>query len=250
MKERRKLPRYSLKKYLTVYNSVSGQPIGELVNMSEEGAMFVTPEPIRETTSIPCRVKLPLRIMEQDEIVFEAEYRWCRKNIKKNRWESGYRLVTTGINAELIPYLVLGFEIGDWGDKDLPEVTIIGLESRRGSVRYEFDFPLPVFEVDSYRQIGELSDLSTLGIGIITNRPVKKGDRLNCRVKLPRKVFQEDYLVLQSVCMWSRKIGEQSQYESGHRIETISKRDTAIILNLIIHGGEEQHAERAARVLK
>jgi hypothetical protein len=250
MKERRHQHRHQPKVYLTVYDAATGAPLGQLVNMSSEGAMLVTPEPVKVGSRVRCRLNLPLRLMERDAIEFDAECRWCRKNIPANRWESGYQLAVASEDAEIIPYLIIGFEIGGWGDEGpLPEVKTIDLSNRRQSTRYEFDYNLPVYEFDNYRQIGELADLSTEGVRIISRRPVEKGDRLRCRVKLNRTIFQEDYLFLEVRCMWSREISGSTQFESGHRIVNISRRDAAIVMNLIFHDGRPCPGQRTARLV-
>lgn len=251
MVERRKQQRYRPAKYLTVYDFSTGKPLGKLVNMSSEGAMLVTPGPVKESSLLRCCLKLPLQLRGRGEVIFDAECRWCRKNVNADRWESGHQLTMADEDAELVPYLLIGFEVGDWGEKcPVPEVRTIDLANRRDSTRYQFGCTLPVFEKDSYRQIGELADLSTQGVRIISSRPINKGDQLRCRIKLHRKVFQEDFLVFESECRWHRKIEGHLQYESGHRIVTISPRDAAIIMNLIFHDGKVRPTQRKARVVK
>jgi hypothetical protein len=250
MIENRKQNRYSPETYLSVYDRLTQRPIGELANLSLEGAMFVTPGPIKKTTSFQCRVELTSTIMGRDEILFDADCLWCRKNVKANRWESGYKLTVTGVDAEIVPYLTLGFKL-DGRDADrLPEVSTVEMENRRNSVRHDFNETLAIYEQDSYRQIGELADLSTTGIRLLTKEPIEQDRLLRCRVKLPVDVFQQEYLLLEAKCMWCRKGQDKMQFESGHRIVNITEQDEAILLHLLIHHAKTQAATRSMRVVR
>jgi hypothetical protein len=247
MRERRKEDKRTAGKYMVVYDCLTKQSMGELVNLSSEGAMLVTPNPIKASTSFQCRVELWHPIMERHEIYFAAECRWCRKNVQADRWESGYRLAVAGIDAELISYLILGFKLCGWGEADMSDVKTAEIENRRNSVRYEFDDRLPVYESDSYRQVGELADLSIHGFRIVASKPSAKGKIVKCRVKLPKKIFQHEFLLLEAECMWCRESGDH--YESGYSTVNISKADTAVILHLLIHCARVQDTKRRGQVV-
>lgn len=250
MRERRKHKRQNSDKYPTVYDGLTTELIGGLANLSPEGAMFITSGPIKASTSFRCRVELSPQILGLNEIVFDAECRWCRKNIKIDRWESGYSLKMTGINKELISYLTLSYKLDYWDDGNLRDVITIEMENRRKSARFELDEPLPVFELHNYRQIGVLADLSTQGVRLITHKPIDKNGLLCCRVMLSKKVFQQDYLIFDTKCMWCRKEKGSVKYESGHRITNISEQDAAIILHFLIHYAKAQQTSKRIHVVK
>jgi hypothetical protein len=249
MRERRKHTRQGVQEYLTVYDCSTGEPIGRLANLSSEGAMFVTSGPVKATAAFRCRVELVRPILGRDEILFDAECRWCRKNVKRDRWESGYALRMTGIDADLVSFLTLSFKLGDLGAEEVPDITVVEMENRRKSVRYEFEEPLKVYEQQSYRQIGQLADLSTHGIRLITRDPVSKDDLLQCRVLLPRKVFRQEYLVFDAKCMWCRRGTNSVQFESGYEIVNISDQDVTIILHLLIHYADAQQEKKRVEVI-
>jgi len=249
MKERRKHQRQKPKKYPTVYNFYTGKPIGLLANLSSAGGMIITPGPIKTSTTFRCRVELAGKVLGRNEIVFDAECRWCRKNVKAGRWESGYRLKMTGIDAELVSYLTHSLEMDDIGDRNFGEVATIDLENRRKSTRYDIDTFLPVYEQHSYRQIGRLADLSTRGVRLITQKPVEKNDLLHCRIVLPTKVFQQEYLIFNARCMWCRRSKDGASYESGYEIENVSEQDASIILHLLIHFTKIQQTKKRIQVV-
>jgi len=247
--DRRKNERYTAATHITVYDCLTKQSLGELVNLSSEGAMFVTSEPVKPATVFRCRVQLKQQVKGHSEVHFEAECRWCRKNISMSRWESGYLLKASGDDAYLLTFLVLEFKLSGGGDQSMPEVKTIDLANRRRAVRFDFDDSFPVYEQRSYRQLGMLADLSIEGCRIITEKPIRKGDILKCRVKLPRKVFRQEFLMLSIHCRWSRRLKSGTHYESGHIFETISSENAAVVLHLIIHYGKPQHGEKKILVV-
>lgn len=250
VKERRKHTRLSPGKYLKVYNFSTSELIGELANLSSEGAMFITPEPIRESTSFRCRVPLSQPIMGHEELIFDAVCRWCRRNVGADRWESGYELTVTGIDIQLLSCLVLGFKLNSGHDEAMPEVRTVEMENRREATRFEFQEPMPVYEMHSYRQIGELADLSTLGIRMIGPKSFKKGSRVECRVRLPKHIFGQEYLCFQTTCMWCRKRDFKDEYESGHQFCGLSEQDAAIILHLLIHSATTRLSEPRRKIIR
>ena len=242
--ERRKNERQNVAQYLLVYDRATEEPIGELVNVSPGGAMIVTKGPIKPSSFFKCRVDLPKKVMGYSDVFFDAECRWCRKNVAADRWESGYRLSLSGIDEYLVQFVSLGFELCEWGDNSIPDVTTVEMENRRRSVRFELDHPLPVYEPNSYRQLGTLADLSIGGCRLITYRPNGKDDLLPCRVKLPKRIFQRDYLILNLKCSRCRKLEGGTRYDSGYTIEGIAREDTAVILHLIMHHAKQQQCAK------
>jgi hypothetical protein len=250
MKERRKHTRRKPQKYLAVLDRVSGRQIGELANMSASGIMLITPEPVKSLTVLQCRVKLNRPILGREEINFDAECRWCRKNVQKNRWESGFALNVAGENHELVSYLSLSFALGVWETPRDADVETIPVENLRESTRYEPRETLPVFEQQSYREIGRLSNLSMRGVAFLTTKPVNKGSILHCRVKLPKTIFQRDFLLFDAECVWCKEIEGKNRYESGYRLQNISEHDSVIVLHLMIHHMDKQVTTQRYRVVR
>ncbi len=247
MQNRRKHKRGAPERYIPVVNRASGKRIGVLANLSAEGAMLITDGPIRSGTTLPCRVELPLPILDRETISFDAECRWCRKNVDEGRWESGYQLTMSGIDRQMVAYLSLSFALGECGEGGLSEPTVLLQEELRTTTRYGLKAPLPVYERHGYRAIGELIDLSIQGAGMITRLPVDKSRIVRCKIKLPKTIFGREYLLLDAECRWCRKVCE-GRYESGYLLQNVSETDAAVILHLIIRVMEEKPAKRPVRV--
>lgn len=249
MSERRNQTRYIPPGPLRVYNRATGKPIGRLANLSAKGAMLVTKGPVRESNVLKCRVDLEQPILGQKAVLFDAECLWSRKNVKAGWWESGYCLKVTGVDAELIQYLTLRFRLNGREARDIPDVKTVDMANRRESARYELTKKLAVYEQHSYRQIGWLADLSFRGMRIIGDRSLSRNTTVQCRVKLPREIFRQDYLVFETECMWSNRLGESGTFESGHRIMTIKPPHDIIIVYLLIHFGKPLPAQRRKRIV-
>lgn len=246
---KRKHERHASDVRLYVYDAKTGHLIGKLANLSAQGAMLVTSEAIKSSTVYSCRMELPQEILGHRFIEFTAECRWSRKNVELDRWESGYQLSLSGINAEMIEYLILGFKLCGWADPGLEGLQTVELESRRRSVRYEFDKPLPVFEKSNYRQIGVMADLSVEGMRLLTQKPIEQDQLIECRVKLPKPIFQQEYLILEAVCMWCRKGTRTAEHASGFRLVNVSRENAAIVLHLIIHYARPQSTKPRVQVI-
>lgn len=108
MNEKRKHKRHWTRDLLTVFDRETGRPMAELGNLSSDGAMFITSEAVTTGQRFKCRLELSQSIMDQSEILLDAECEWCIKNKTSGRWESGYHLnnIST-LEAEIISYLIL-----------------------------------------------------------------------------------------------------------------------------------------------
>ena len=108
MSETRKHPRFETEDLLMVFNRKTDEHIGGLANLTPEGAMFITREPIEISTLLQCRVELPLKILDCDEVVFDAECVWCKKDVSRGWFESGYKLKDVSEqNQEILTYVML-----------------------------------------------------------------------------------------------------------------------------------------------
>lgn len=249
MSERRKQTRHVPEKHLKVFNNESNEYIGLFANFSTYGIMLVTQEKIKSSSILNCRVELLQTILDYNEIIFEAHCCWSRKNVNKKWWESGYKIKATGINKELLEYLSMAFVVGKWRIPGITEAKTTPAENLRKTVRYEVKDRYPVYQKYSYHEIGELENLSIEGSALITRKPVKKGTLLNCKVRLPKTIFQRDYLIFDAECKWCKKDEGSEKYKSGYRLHNVSEHDRVIILYLILHYLEEQKTEQRTLVV-
>ncbi len=240
MAEKRRQKRYIPDKHLKIFDNNSNEYIGLLANISTDGAMFVTREKIKSSSVLKCRIELLKPILNHNEIIFEAHQRWCRKNVAKDWWESGYMIEATGINKELLSYLSISFVAEDMKIPGIEDVKTTPASELRETTRYEVKDNYPVYQKLSYHEIGKMADLSREGASFVTPNHIEKGTFLKCKVKLPKTIFQQDYLFFDAECMWCKKHEDTGSYRSGYKLHNVSEEDKVIIIYLIQNYLEEQ----------
>jgi len=91
MEEKRKQPRRQADEFLDVCDNQTGAAIGQVVNLTEHGAMLRSEKPIRPNTTFQCRMTLPARMQSNDTFTFEAESRWCITDRETGTYLTGYQ---------------------------------------------------------------------------------------------------------------------------------------------------------------
>lgn len=67
--------------------------LGELADITVEGVMLVTDDPVAETTRFPLRILLPEAVNGLTFIDFEAESIRCSKTIHETIFTTGFRVI-------------------------------------------------------------------------------------------------------------------------------------------------------------
>ncbi len=100
--ERRRLKRRHLIYYLKVTNQVDGQLIGYLVDITEEGLMLISNDPIETQIEFPFRMALPQEIMMKTEIQLDAKCMWCKKDVNPDFYASGFQITAISDEDQII----------------------------------------------------------------------------------------------------------------------------------------------------
>ncbi len=90
MDEQRKLQRRHLIYYLRVFDRETGNVIGHLINITPEGIMIMSEQPLEVNKTYKLRMDLPADLFEKTEIEFDAESRWCRKDVNPEFYDTGF----------------------------------------------------------------------------------------------------------------------------------------------------------------
>jgi hypothetical protein len=77
---------------LLVYNLQTKMPMGQIVDLSAKGMKLMSEEPVAASKIYYCRIPLKRKINDFDEVIFDAECRWCKQNNKTLWYDSGYLL--------------------------------------------------------------------------------------------------------------------------------------------------------------
>jgi hypothetical protein len=119
MSERRDSERKSACGYFIVFNTENDQPLGRVVNLSEQGMMLVSDEPADAQSTFRCRMSLPEKLLDRRTITFEAKCRWCREHELTGSYQSGY--VFTRIedkDLEVLRLLTQNWKVEESGVQD------------------------------------------------------------------------------------------------------------------------------------
>ena len=98
--DRRKYKRRDLMYYSRVFDRRTGRVIGYIVDITPEGTMIISENPIEPDFQFRLRMDLPENISSRGFIDFEARSVWCKPDMDPNFWATGFQL--TQIQPESI----------------------------------------------------------------------------------------------------------------------------------------------------
>jgi hypothetical protein len=91
-----------------VFDRNTEHHIGGLANLTYDGAMLITQEPVDTSSVVSCRVELPDKVLEHDQLLFDAECVWCKRDAARGWYESGYRLTNASEqDRDILTYVML-----------------------------------------------------------------------------------------------------------------------------------------------
>ncbi len=90
MTEKRKLERRHLIYYLRVFDRDTNELLGHLIDISPQGIMIMSEEPLETNKHFKLRMDLPVEIFEKSEIEFNAESRWTKKDVNPQFYDTGF----------------------------------------------------------------------------------------------------------------------------------------------------------------
>lgn len=97
LEDRRKLKRRHLIYYLRVFERGTGRLLGHLVDISTEGLMLLSEEPIETDQVFYFRMNLPTEIRSSAHVTFNARSIWCKPDNSPDFYATGFNFeeVTT-----------------------------------------------------------------------------------------------------------------------------------------------------------
>jgi hypothetical protein len=114
MSDRRTLHRRHLIYYLKVFEQGTGILKGHMVDITEEGLMIVSENPIDEGKIIKMRMLLPREIEGKEEIEFDARSTWCRKDVNPSLFGIGFKFeYVDTLSRQIIFELIHEFGFSD-----------------------------------------------------------------------------------------------------------------------------------------
>lgn len=112
--DKRRLKRSHLIYYLRVFNQVTNETLGHLVDITPEGAMLISENSIPVNTRYQLRMQLPPEIFGRTHLDFEAESLWSKQDINPDFHDTGFRL----LNVVVKDTAIISRLIDEYGFRD------------------------------------------------------------------------------------------------------------------------------------
>jgi len=93
MGEYRKLERRHIMFYSRVFNRKTGEILGYLGNITPEGAMVISENPLETDALYSLAMSIPEDLYGKSTLTFEAQSVWCKPDIDPNFYNTGFRLL-------------------------------------------------------------------------------------------------------------------------------------------------------------
>jgi len=93
MKNKRKLKRRNLIYYLHVLERASGRLVGYLVDISTDGILIMTENPIEPGTTLEFKILLESELSAKQYLYFDARAVRCEKSINGTNYDIGCQLL-------------------------------------------------------------------------------------------------------------------------------------------------------------
>jgi hypothetical protein len=77
---------------ILVYDLTTKLPMGQIIDLSAKGLKLMSELSVKVSKVYYCRIPLKNKINGFDEVLFDAECRWCRQNKDTGWYDSGYIL--------------------------------------------------------------------------------------------------------------------------------------------------------------
>lgn len=100
MEERRRLKRRYLRYYGRVYDARGSGQIGNLVDITEKGAMILTDRPLPVNQILNLRLELTADIAHQPFLEFVAKSVWCQPDLDHRHYNTGLEIIGLTANGE------------------------------------------------------------------------------------------------------------------------------------------------------
>ncbi len=91
-KELRQDDRWYLVFYLRVFDGMSRKIFGHLIDISENGIMLISDNPVEVNEDYRLRMRLPNQMKDRDEIIFSATSRWCKSDANPDFYLIGFQI--------------------------------------------------------------------------------------------------------------------------------------------------------------
>jgi len=105
--DRRQLPRKVASQHIQVEDINTGRHLGEVVNLTSEGLMMISSEPVENNLVFQLNLKLRKPFRGQGHLNLGVESLWCSAANEAQRFWTGFRIIDVSLDSiELIESLI------------------------------------------------------------------------------------------------------------------------------------------------
>ncbi|MEZ5359140.1 MAG: PilZ domain-containing protein [Candidatus Zixiibacteriota bacterium] len=114
---------------------------------------------------------------------------------------------------------------------------------QQNKIRRQATEALLVYDLNTKMPMGQILDMSPVGMKLMTEEPVAVGRMYYCRIPLEKKVQGKSEVFLDAECRWCKHNPETGWYNSGYLLRFPSKKDAEII-KTVLHDWMQDHMSK------
>ena len=107
------------------------------------------------------------------------------------------------------------------------------MAKKRKLVRKILNYYLRVFDRNTDKIAGQLGNITTGGVMLISETPFEKNSTYEFWMELPSEMIEFNQIIFDARCAWSRKDKKSDSYNAGFQLTNISEKDIKTIEKLI-----------------
>ncbi len=107
------------------------------------------------------------------------------------------------------------------------------MPERRREKRRHILYYLKLFDIKTGRMLGQLADITTSGLNMVSQVPVDAGRRFQLRMMLPEEISGCTAIFFEAECLWCRPDVNPTLHSIGFEFINVSPETINIIKNLI-----------------
>ena len=114
----RRLERVRLIYFLRVFDAMSGDLLGQMVDLTTDGIMVIGESPVVARQKHTLRMDLPHNIPLGGRLELEARCKWCRRDPSGGFYNMGFQIVDLGPDAHRVVQQLIERFYRESGDED------------------------------------------------------------------------------------------------------------------------------------
>ena len=100
IKQQRTEPRINIQRCINIHNTLTEHSMGELVNLTAEGMMLISAQPIISNAVYQVELTLPSATAGATSITLGIECLWCQQTKGHQHYWSGHQIIDASPGAE------------------------------------------------------------------------------------------------------------------------------------------------------